>query len=305
MELRATLQRFREWQRRPFQYSNKSAGPTTCQNCGTVFEDNFCPRCGQKAGVGRIGWKTVQQGVMMVWGMDSRSLGYSLIQLLLRPGYFISDYISGRRQVSFPPVKMLFLVAIAYILVEKLVEIIYPWAVEPDDSHHAIVAIDTFTKWGDKNPTWLMLVITGFILLPTWLVFRYAPRHARHSLPEEFYIQVFMSVQILLLSSILSLSLGWYSNDADIFFIPIYYIITYKQLFGYHWWGTIWRFAVCIIATAALLSLIIVILMYYEETIGLSELLNILPFFTSIGLLTVAVAFFISKRTAKKRTTHD
>jgi len=114
-----------------------------------------------------------------------------------------------------------------------------------------------------------------------------------------------MSVQILLLSSILSLSLGWYSNDADIFFIPIYYIITYKQLFGYHWWGTIWRFAVCIIATAALLSLIIVILMYYEETIGLSELLNILPFFTSIGLLTVAVAFFISKRTAKKETIHD
>ena len=126
-----------------------------------------------------------------------------------------------------------------------------------------------------------------------------------------------MSVQILLLSSILSLSLGWYSNDADIFFIPIYYIITYKQLFGYHWWGTIWRFAVCIIATAALLSLIIVIftaallsliiviLMYYEETIGLSELLNILPFFTSIGLLTVAVAFFISKRTAKKRTIPD
>ena len=305
MELKGYLQRFREWQRQPIRYTNKSTGPTTCQNCGTVFEDNFCPRCGQKAGVGRIGWKTVQQGVMMVWGMDSRSLGYSLIQLLLRPGYFISDYISGRRQVSFPPVKMLFLVAIAYILVEKLVEIIYPWAVEPDDSHHAIVAIDTFTKWGDKNPAWLMLVITGFILLPTWLVFRYAPRHARHSLPEEFYIQVFMSVQILLLSSILSLSLGWYSNDADIFFIPIYYIITYKQLFGYHWWGTIWRFAVCIIATAALFSLIIVILMYYEETIGLSELLNILPFFTSIGLLTVAVAFFISKRTAKKRTIHD
>ena len=32
---------------------------------------------------------------------------------------------------------------------------------------------------------------------------------------------------------------------------------------------------------------------------------NILPFFTSIGLLTVAVAFFISKRTAKKETIHD
>ena len=127
MELKAFLQRFREWQRQPIRYTNKSVGPTTCQNCGTVFEDNFCPRCGQKAGVGRIGWKTVQQGVMMVWGMDSRSLGYSLIQLLLRPGYFISDYISGRRQVSFPPVKMLFLVAIAYILVQKLVEIIYPW----------------------------------------------------------------------------------------------------------------------------------------------------------------------------------
>ena len=297
--------RFKQWQRNPFDYEWRSHDTQHCNNCGHDFKGNFCPYCSQRAGTGRITWKTTRQGVMLLWGMDSRSLPLTIVQLLLRPGYFIRDYISGRRQVSFPPVKMLFLVAIAYILVEKLVEIIYPWAVEPDDSHHAIVAIDTFTKWGDKNPAWLMLVITGFILLPTWLVFRYAPRHARHSLPEEFYIQVFMSVQILLLSSILSLSLGWYSNDADIFFIPIYYIITYKQLFGYHWWGTIWRFAVCIIATAALLSLIIVILMYYEETIGLSELLNILPFFTSIGLLTVAVAFFISKRTAKKETIHD
>ncbi len=39
--------------------------------------------------------------------MGNRSLLYSLWQLIWRPGYFISDYINGKRQVSFPPVKML------------------------------------------------------------------------------------------------------------------------------------------------------------------------------------------------------
>lgn len=34
---------------------------------------------------------------MELWNIDTRSLPYTILQLL-RPGYLISDYISGRRQ---------------------------------------------------------------------------------------------------------------------------------------------------------------------------------------------------------------
>ena len=56
---------------------------------------------------------------MDIWGLGSRSRSilYSVWQLLLRPGYFISDYISGKRQVSFPPIRMLFILAVAYAII--------------------------------------------------------------------------------------------------------------------------------------------------------------------------------------------
>ena len=43
--------RFRDWQKEPLHYENRSTGLNVCANCGTEFSDNFCPRCGQKANV--------------------------------------------------------------------------------------------------------------------------------------------------------------------------------------------------------------------------------------------------------------
>lgn len=125
MNLRERYRWFRTWQEHPFDYANHSEHTTRCANCGTEFRDNFCPHCGQKAGVGRIGWNTVRQGIMILWGMDNRSLSFTLVQLALRPGYLIHDYISGKRQVAFPPVKMLFIVALANALAARLHEKLY------------------------------------------------------------------------------------------------------------------------------------------------------------------------------------
>ena len=65
-----------------------------CHNCGNEFEGNFCPICGQRAKVGRVGWSSIKDNIAVLWGMDSRSLGYTLFQLLTRPGYLVRDYIS-------------------------------------------------------------------------------------------------------------------------------------------------------------------------------------------------------------------
>lgn len=59
-------------------------------------------------------WSNVAKGVMDVWGLGSRTMPFSIWQLLCRPGYFIGDYISGKRQLCFPPVKMLFIITFIY-----------------------------------------------------------------------------------------------------------------------------------------------------------------------------------------------
>ena len=250
MDLRELYRRFRAWQQNPFDYTNHSEHLVRCANCGTEFSDNFCPRCGQKAGVGPVNWQTVRQGLMMIWGMDSRSLSYSLLQLLLRPGYLISDYISGKRQVSFPPVKMLLIVAVGAMIIDYLCG--KPLDNMEIDNGVKDVALDAFEDWSETNPGWGMLAACSLLIFPTWLYFRYAPKHRQHTLPEGFFVQVFMSSLVCLLSVVGVIIRNYWG----LLPLPIYYFITYHQLFGYGWWGTLWRTILCFFQGLFLLSLI-------------------------------------------------
>ena len=118
-QIKRYYRHFCRWQQAEPHYVNRHQDSVqNCHNCGTEFADNFCPRCGQRAEVGRVGWNSVKESVALLWGMDSRSLTYTLVQLLGRPGYLVRDYISGRRLVSFPPVKMLVIVCLFVVIFE-------------------------------------------------------------------------------------------------------------------------------------------------------------------------------------------
>ena len=235
--LRNYYHRFCRWQQAVPHYANRHEGEVQhCYNCDNDFSGNFCPICGQRAEVGRVGWKSIKDNVAILWGMDSRSLGYTLLQLLGRPGYLVRDYISGRRQVSFPPVKMLVIVCLFVVIVESV------FHVKNDviGLKFDIQEVDDIIAWINSQKSWATLFLQCFYILPTWLVFRYAPGYPRHTLPEGFFLQVFMSV----LSLLSTLFIGYWNDDLDLALWIIYMYITYLQLFGYGWWGTLWRLAV-------------------------------------------------------------
>ena len=119
--IKEQYRRFRQWQVTPRQYEAMGSEMHCCCNCSQEYMGGFCPRCGQKANTGRISWTTVRNGLMDVFGLGDRSLPNSIWQLLWRPGYFISEYINGKLQVSFPPVKMLLLVAVLVYFFGKLI----------------------------------------------------------------------------------------------------------------------------------------------------------------------------------------
>lgn len=264
MNLKEQYRRFRDWQENPFDYTNHSEHTTRCANCGIEFNDNFCPRCGQQAGVGAIGWQTVRQGILILWGMDSRSLSFSLVQLILRPGYMIRDYICGKRQVSFPPVKMLFIVAIANVLAIRLHRILYGWPSERSEAEvftGQLAFMNQLLTWMEANTAWSTLLFMAFFILPTWLFFRHAPRYPRHNLPEGFYLQVFMATLTLLIDTIAQLTTVW----LNILF-PVCYVLTYRQLFGYGWFGTLWRLATCLVVGFGLIFLAFTIAVVWFNT---------------------------------------
>ena len=136
------------------------------------------------------------ENIAILWGMDSRSFVYTLFQLLTRPGYLVRDYISGHRQVSFPPIKMLVIVSLFTFIIESLFHLeneILPLQTN-------VPEIDNVIKWFNDNKSWGTLFFQAFYILPTWVVFRFAPRYPRHTLPEGFFLQIFLSTLSLLLT---------------------------------------------------------------------------------------------------------
>jgi hypothetical protein len=252
-QIKKYYERFKRWQQSPTDYEFASNEVQHCHNCGHDFTGNYCPYCSQKAGLDRINWHSVRQSMMDVWGLGTRSLLNSIWQLLLRPGYLISDYISGKRQMCFPPVKMLFILAVAYVL---LFNWLFPnfealgYAVDAKDMGFKVGddmanMFKPFYDWYETHFSWAMLILSFIAIFPTWIMFRYSPRHTRHTLPESFFIQVlFADLQVVICILLIPcwFFLGqWTIISISSLILMLYYIVGYMQLFGYNLWGTLWR----------------------------------------------------------------
>ncbi|MBQ5508915.1 MAG: DUF3667 domain-containing protein, partial [Muribaculaceae bacterium] len=171
MKLKQKIAEFHKWQRKPTQFTHDPTLQNHCQCCGEDYRGNFCPVCGQPAGKGDVSWSSIKDGFMELWGMHTRSLLRSLWQLILRPGYFIAEYISGRRQVSFPPVKMLVIMALVILLItdffsydiDEVVTPITPGDVKSTVNHYS----DIILNWAASHYDWACLVFLSFLIFPT------------------------------------------------------------------------------------------------------------------------------------------
>ena len=294
MNFKERFKQFKTWQQEPYHYENSGKGSIRCANCDTEFNGNYCPVCGQKANVERLTWSSVRENISMLWGLESRSMLYTLLQLIVRPGYLIGDYLDGKRKQSYPPVKLLVIVGIFIIFLNYIYELYKPsFTIE----HRFFV--DSIIYWCEAHPAWGGLALCMVVEFPTWLLFRFSPQHYKHTLPEGFFIQVFIASIIVILTSLTVIS------DYFSIFMPIYYIVAYKQLFGYKWWGTIWRTLVCIADTFAIVGLFYLIecfIRYFIDRTGIN-IISVLELFIPCILATI-VGFLISKRTSKQRMTH-
>ena len=216
--------------------------------------------CSQKQEVGPITWKSVIQSIGEVWGLHNRSLLYSVIQLFLRPGYFIGDYISGKKQVSFPPVKMLALVALLGLLVDHLTgAFVGVFNSDFDFQGDKMLFLDNAFEWMNTHPDLMSMIILSYLIIPVYFIFRFAPRNTRHTLPQGFFIQVFSAVLFLFLNMLYDItSMGWF-----VFVLSaVMLYVTYRQLFGYGIWGTVWR----LVATLTSAGLFAVVLLFIDFT---------------------------------------
>ena len=306
--------RFQAWKQNGPVFKVKESTSHTCACCGNVYEGNYCPVCAQKAGQRRITWGALRESALDLWGLGTRSMPFSIWQLILRPGYFIADYISGKRQVSFPPVKMLFFVTVITLLIENIFGVTQANTEIDLDEEISIFNITIITiNWLKENPAWATLILFSFFIIPTHLICSQSPRCNRHTLPESFFIQVFIGVQMnvwRLLTNVLPK--GHVVSIALILLIMLglVWFRTYYQLFGYSLWGTLWRIlAVWWNGVILLLSALIFELVGHtlwttrtmsNEVLGALAVGLIFLMLVGIGL---PIAWYIDHRRAKPATT--
>ena len=293
MNVKQQYKRFKAWQLNAFDWSYDENEHHYCVNCENDFVGNHCPHCSQKAGAGKISWKSVLQSTAEVWGMHNRSLLYTLWQLIWRPGYFISDYINGKRQVSFPPVKTLVIMGVIGAIVDYLYK-------APAITRNVITKdsslSDRIFNWIEANPGWGSLCVVCFFLIPTWCIFRYAPRNARHSLPQGFFIQVFMGIQFLIIDN-----LSDFFGEFFYIMVPMCYFYAYRQLFGYNFLGNMWRVLLMFISGASIFIFVLSITEFLT-TRSISDVWIFL-FICSSTLATISLllGLLISKSLVKRK----
>ena len=318
MDIKRKYHQYKQWQLNPFEHEFDSHDTQRCTNCGHDFVGNYCPYCSQKSGLGRITWRSVWNSVAEVWGMHSRSLPYTLLQLFLRPGYFISDYINGKRQVSFPPVKMLAVIAVLGVIVDLLtgaihgmfqtsagekmsyITQVFAWlnahlygAFPPPSAY-----LSKILDWLNRHPDVLSLIMLSFLIIPNYFIFRFAPRNSHHTIPQGFFMQVFSTVVFLILNMLYDITgLGWLVLLLGVVLI----FMTYKQLFGYGVWGTLWRLVTAFVCAITLWSVLlnvnygIHLLRMGQADVANTYFLNC-PIAILIVVAILCLCYFISKR---------
>ena len=280
-ELKEKYRQFREWQQRPYQVKPLSDDAHVCPTCGTQFEGNYCPRCGQSSKIGRYSFKNAFLLFLDVWGLGNRGMFRTISDLILRPGYMIRDYLQGMQMAYFPPFKLFFLLIAVSLLVETGLNIrgtdrideymavfdemaknneaiaeqdakTAQQHVNAEEQARAAKAGEVRKDLNDKlvdNSKALTIWINKHITIVTFvlLLLFSGPLYLffRHcpNIPDMRFSEFFVSVIYFTnMTSIISIIWAFFGGNLLYeSFFPVLAIIPLKQLSGYSYVRTIWK----------------------------------------------------------------
>ena len=292
-ELIEKYRRFREWQQQPHQVAPLSQEAHDCPTCGTHFEGNYCPRCGQSARIGRYSFKKAFLLFLDVWGLGNRGMFRTLRDLILRPGYMIRDYLQGMQMAYFPPFKMLFLLTALSLLVgtglnikrQDRSQIVYEEIMQSvnqalnntnqnteekntqkaqDKVQQAnIDSSQVIYAWVMKHVTIVMIVVLLLFSGPLYLFFRKSPAYPDIKYSEFFVTMVYTTNMLDIYSIVLSF---FCINFIAETFIYVLTIIPLKQLSGYSYGVTILK---------TLMAFLVFFVIYIILSILISTMVNL------------------------------
>lgn len=94
-----------------------------CISCDNEHMENFCPNCGERAGIQRITLQSVFNEVFYSFTSMDKGIFYNLKYLTLNPKQLITEYIKGKRKGIYNPLTFLIIATTIYVILDGLIDI--------------------------------------------------------------------------------------------------------------------------------------------------------------------------------------
>jgi len=223
-----------------------------CLNCGTEYEGNFCPECGQRATVSRLTIGSVFEHFMALAGFSNGKLMKTVWHYIIRPGHMMREYFQGKRATYIRPLNILVVMSLFFVIVQLIIpDATFVEEVSKEDRSEIIVNgrdyadfvysfMDFMEDWFRGNKGYYRLLVQLLCIPGTMLCFKKSKVFPHSNLAENFFIQVFLSNQLLVLE-LLCMVITWGKHSLPIWLFPLLMIYDYKQLFGFSWGRTTWK----------------------------------------------------------------
>ncbi len=179
-----------------------------CKNCGQIVAGNFCSYCGQNSKVGKINRATFLKEISGSVFQVNKGFVYTLIELLVRPGASIRDFLNGKRKSHFKPIAYVLTFSTLYFIISRIVGE-HTWMNEfisgfskVSNSTESRLEMPLFLTWISENFAYATLLLLPVFSFASYLSFKGLGRNYLEHFVLNSYITgqqaIFYSVFIIL-----------------------------------------------------------------------------------------------------------
>ncbi|MBE7441418.1 MAG: DUF3667 domain-containing protein [Flavobacteriales bacterium] len=201
-----------------------------CRNCGEITIKEYCSNCGEKK-YKRINMKDVVGDFLSNLIAIENPILRTIIDLSLRPGIMIDNYLNGKRKIYYKPFQYYLLATTIYFLFfylwgNELMSIFSDFGANTNTTA-SIEELNNFqlefTEFLNKH----MRLFT-FLQVPiyAWLIWLFFGRKKKHSFTESLVVSLYVTAQVLIfgvISTLLVLVNAKLSIFANLIFSFIYF----------------------------------------------------------------------------------
>lgn len=215
-----------------------------CQNCAAPLAGPYCHQCGQKALTERITLRYILRSFLEALTNVERGFWYTMRELAVRPGVVAREYVEGKRQRYYHPVRfLLILVTVATLVTLSLgiydmqqSEILHlqndALGLNPDEASTA-----RQQKVQEEVKKYLNLVAMATLPFISLVGFRLFRKRA-YNYAEHLVMVAFWSAELAVVGLFIQVPLSFipgaliYALPATILVSSLYYGLGYRQVFG-------------------------------------------------------------------------